>query len=94
MAGPDQLVATLLETATRSDDPAELVNLACTACALGRAAVAIQPRHPDLDPTVRAVSFVWLRDRGLARLRHALLAGPGRRPALSPQPDHALVPTG
>ena len=75
---------TLLETATRSDDPAELIDLACAGLTrsglpLWRLSVGIQ----TIDPTVRALSYVWLRDQGLSRPDDALPAGPGRRPALS-----------
>jgi adenylate cyclase len=68
MADLQGLIRELLETATSSDDPAPLIELACAGLAalgvpLWRLSVGIQ----TIDPTVRAVSYVWWRDRGLNR---------------------------
>jgi hypothetical protein len=65
MAGLDHLIGSLLETATRSDDPADLIDRACVGMIdlgvpLWRLSVGIQ----TIDPTIRAVSYVWLRDGG------------------------------
>ena len=95
MAALDQLIRELLETATRSDDAAELIELACAGlCELGvplwRFSVGIQ----TIDPTVRAVSYVWLRDRGLSRETTPYIPGPDNdRPYLR-SPIYALVRDG
>ena len=51
MADLDELIQTLLETATRSDDPAELITARLRWPARARGAVvALQPRHADHRP--------------------------------------------
>jgi hypothetical protein len=95
MAALDQLIRELLETATRSDDPAELIELACAGlCELGvplwRFSVGIQ----TIDPTVRAVSYVWLRDRGLSREATPYVPGPDSDLPYRRSPIYALVQDG
>lgn len=95
MAGLDALIRDLLETATRSDDPAELINLACAGLIelglpLWRLSVGIQ----TLDPTIRAVSYVWLRDEGLTRLTTPYVPGPDNDLPYRQSPIYALVRDG
>ena len=92
MADLDPLVQSLLETATRSDDPADLINLACTGLRdlelpLWRFSVSLQ----TIDPTVRAISYVWQRGAGLSRLETPYGAGPDYDLQYSRSPIHALV---
>ena len=95
MAALDQLIRELLETATRSDDPADLINQSCAGLGelgvpLWRFSVGIQ----TIDPTVRAVSYIWRRDRGLSRDATPYLPGPdSERPYLR-SPIFALVRDG
>jgi adenylate cyclase len=68
MADLQELIRELLETATGTDDPAALIELACAGLKglgvpLWRFSVGVQ----TIDPTVRAVSYIWWRDRGLTR---------------------------
>lgn len=92
MAGVDQLIRDLLETATRSDDPADLINLACAGIIdlglpLWRLSVGIQ----TIDPTIRAVSYVWLRHEGLTRLTTLYMQGPDNDEPYLRSPIYALV---
>ena len=92
MAGVDQLIRDLLETATRSDDPADLINLACAGMLdlglpLWRLSVGIQ----TIDPTIRAVSYVWLRNEGLSRLTTPYVPGPDNDEPYLRSPIYALV---
>ena len=92
MAGLDQLVESLLETATRSDDPADLIDLACTGMTelglpLWRLSVGMQ----TIDPTVRAVSYVWLRDQGLSRQTTPYQPGPDGDLPFRRSPIYALA---
>jgi len=92
MAGVDQLIRDLLETATRSDDPADLINLACAGMLdlglpLWRLSVGIQ----TIDPTIRAVSYVWLRNEGLSRLTTPYVLGPDNDEPYLRSPIYALV---
>lgn len=95
MAGVEELIRDLLETATRSDDPAEFIALACSGMAelglpLWRLSVGIQA----LDPTIRAVSYVWLRDEGLTRLTTPYVPGPDNDLPFRQSPIYALVRDG
>jgi adenylate cyclase len=95
MAALDQLIRALLETATRSDDAVELIELACAGlCELGvplwRFSVGIQ----TIDPTVRAVSYIWLRDGGLSREATPYVPGPDSDLPYRRSPIYALVQDG
>src|SRR5688500_14643485 len=95
MAGLNQLIQGLLETATRSDDPAELINLACAGMRelgvpLWRLSVGIQM----IDPTIRAVSYVWLREQGLSRQTTPHIPGPDNDLPYRRSPIYALVRDG
>ena len=88
----DQLIRELLETATRSDDPAELIDLACSGLIelglpLWRLSVGIQ----TLDPTIRAISYVWMRGEGLTRLTTPYVPGPDSDLPYRRSPIYALV---
>jgi len=91
----DRLTRELLETATRSDDPAHLIDLACDGMIglglpLWRLSVGIQ----TLDPTIRAVSYVWLRGTGLTRLTTPHVPGPDDDLPYRLSPIYALVQDG
>ena len=95
MAEIDRLIRELLETAARSDDPADLINLACNGMIglglpLWRLSVGIQ----TLDPTIRAVSYVWLRSTGLTRLTTPHVPGPDGDLPYRLSPIYALVQDG
>ena len=95
MAEIDRLIRELLETAARSDDPADLINLACNGMIglglpLRRLSVGIQ----TLDPTIRAVSYVWLRSTGLTRLTTPHVPGPDGDLPYRLSPIYALVQDG
>lgn len=95
MAGLDDLIRSLLETATHSDDPADLIDLACAGATnlglpLWRLSVGIQ----TLDPTIRAVSYVWLRGAGLTRLTTPHVPGPDDDLPYRLSPIYALVQDG
>ena len=77
MADLDQLVQILLETATCSDDPAELVTAACEGLAgqglpLWRFSLGMR----TIDPTIRALSFVWRRGQSVTGLTTPYQPGP------------------
>ncbi len=91
----ERLVESLLETGTSSDDPADLIDLACAGMTelgvpLRRFSVGIQ----TIDPTVRAVSYVWLRDGGLSRETTPYLPGPDNDLPYRRSPIYALVRDG
>ena len=95
MAGIEALIRELLETATRSDDPAELIERSCAGLIglglpLWRLSVAIQA----LDPTIRAISYVWRRGQGLTRATTPYLPGPDDDLPYRHSPIFALVRDG
>ena len=95
MADLQELIRELLETATGTDDPALLIEAACAGLAalgvpLWRFSVGIQ----TIDPTVRAVSYIWLRGQGLTREMTPYVPGlESERPYLR-SPIYALVEAG
>ena len=95
MADLQELIRELLETATRSDDPALLIETACAGLAalgvpLWRLSVGIQ----TIDPTVRAVSYIWLRGQGLTRETTPYVPGPDSDRPYRRSPIYALVEAG
>ena len=95
MAGVDELIRELLETATRSDDPADLIEQSCAGLIglglpLWRLSVGIQA----LDPTIRAISYIWRRGQGLTRLATPYVPGPDDDLPYRQSPIFALVRAG